>query len=151
MVPPTVSWVAAVAKCCCSVARQQHSTCIPVGLVGDSISCRFRVSGVESLEKQPELTADEAQRQLEVEVSSLKRELAEVRKELAAKVSDTSCLPTCTPFDRHPHLACLYNTSRALQQLPLAGQHAHSMAPVLVAAQEPSSSNCFGSGLMCDR
>jgi len=41
---------------------------------------------VESLEEQPELTADEARRQLEVEVSSLKLELAEVRKELAAKV-----------------------------------------------------------------
>jgi hypothetical protein len=39
------------------------------------------------LEEQPELTADEARRQLEVEVSSLKRELAELRKELAAKVS----------------------------------------------------------------
>lgn len=40
------------------------------------------------MEEQPELTADEARRQLEVEVSSLKRELAELRKELAAKVSD---------------------------------------------------------------
>lgn len=41
---------------------------------------------VESLEEQPELTADEARRHLEVELSSLKLELAEVRKELAAKV-----------------------------------------------------------------
>jgi hypothetical protein len=42
---------------------------------------------VESLEDPAdELTDDEARRQLEVEVSTLKRELAEVRKELAAKV-----------------------------------------------------------------
>lgn len=42
---------------------------------------------VQSLEEPAdELTDDEARRQLEVEVSTLKRELAEVRKELAAKV-----------------------------------------------------------------
>jgi predicted nucleic acid-binding Zn-ribbon protein len=42
---------------------------------------------VESLEEPADkLTDDEARRQLEVEVSTLKRELAEVRKELAAKV-----------------------------------------------------------------
>lgn len=45
-------------------------------------------TGVESLEdqQQAELTDEEARRQLEVELSSLRRELAEVRKELAAKV-----------------------------------------------------------------
>lgn len=45
-------------------------------------------TGVESLEdhQPPELTADEANRQLEVEVASLRRELAEVRRDLAAKV-----------------------------------------------------------------
>lgn len=43
---------------------------------------------MESLEdqQQAELTDEEARRQLEVELSSLRRELANVRKELAAKV-----------------------------------------------------------------
>ena len=49
---------------------------------------------MESLEDQSEPpTADEACRQLEVEVSSLKRELAEVRKELAAKARPASTYP----------------------------------------------------------
>lgn len=79
-----------------SYCKRQHQTqtcCCRLELAPTAVShtlfCPMSTTtGVESLEdqQQAELTDEEARRQLEVELSSLRRELAEVRKELAAKV-----------------------------------------------------------------